>query len=389
MKYFDWNATAPMLGAALEEYRRAGEAVWANPSTPYRAGVRAHNELEAARARWGEWFGVAAEQVVFCGGATEGINGVLRSYAAVSRAEDICVVSAVEHPAVQAAAEAFWGSGRVERWPVTAAGVAEPEWLAERLAAGGVGMVCLMAANNETGVRQPWEAAAELCRERGVPLLCDAVQMVGKCTEPLRLGQATAMTVSGHKFGGPRGVGAVILRETGIAVRLSHGGAQEAGRRAGTEDLPGILAMTRAMAVRMEEPPEDPVGLWRDELEAALREAWGEEVVIHGEGAPRLWNVSSLALPGQSATRWIQQLDRRGFAVSGGSACSTGREGPSPVLAAMGVDEATARRTVRISSGWGMQEKDWRELRSALLELGEAARRAGGEGGAGTVITIP
>lgn len=197
------------------------------------------------------------------------------------------------------------------------------------------------------------------------------------------------MTVSGHKLGGARGVGALILRETGIAVRLSHGGAQEGGRRAGTEDLPGILAMTRAMAVRMEEPPEDSVGLWRDEWEAALREAWGEEVVIHGEGAPRLWNVSSLALPGQSATRWIQQLDRRGFAVSGGSACSTGREGPSPVLAAMGVDEATARRTVRISSGWGMQEKDWRELRSAVLELGEAARKNGGSGGAGTVITIP
>lgn len=389
MKYFDWNATAPPLEAAVAEYHRGWRDAWANPSTPYPAGVRARNELEAAREHWADWFGMKADGVVFCGGATEGINGVLGSFAHSASATQRCIISAVEHPAVQAAALAFWGKERVERWPVNASGSVEPEWLEARLRRGRPGLVCLMAANNETGVRQPWEEAAALCRQHGVPFHGDAVQLVGKTGEPVHMGDATALTVSGHKFGGPRGVGAVLIREPGIAIRLSHGGAQENGRRAGTEDVPAILSMTRALEVRQSEPPADGVGLWRDHLEDALREAWGDRVQVHGAGAPRLWNASSVALPFQSGNRWIQQLGRHGFAVSGGSACSTGREGPSPVLAAMGVAAETARRTIRISSGWETTEEDWKALGAAILELGEAARSGNGSAGPGQVIDIP
>ncbi len=386
MKYFDWNATAPLLPEAFEAYREAATTSWANPSTAYRAGARARNELEESRERLRELCRFREAEVVFTSGATEAINGYLRSMA---QAPGPIVLSPLEHPAVTASARAFWGESRTEWMPVDGCGRAEVGWLEQRLrrADPAPALVCLMALNNETGVKQPWHEAATLCREAGIPFFCDTVQWIGK-EDPEGLDRCSALTVSGHKFGAPRGVGALLLRRGDRDVHLQHGGEQELGMRAGTENVPAVLAMLRALEVRMEKGVADPEGSWRDAFEERLRRAWGGELDVHGRGAPRVWNTSSLALPILSGQRWIAKLDRRGFALSSGSACSTGKEGPSPVLGAMGVPEGTARRTLRVSSGWETTAGDWEALAEVLSEIREEAESDEGRGG-GRVIDIP
>ena len=379
MKYFDWNATAPVLPEAFETYREAAETSWANPSTAYRAGARARNDLERARERMREFCRFPDAEVVFTSGATEAINGYLRSMA---RAEGSLLLSPVEHPAVTAAAQAYWGRDRIEWLPVDANGRARMDRLQERLEDSDrlPALVCLMAVNNETGVKQSWAEAAELCGGAGVPFFCDSVQWMGK--EPADgLDQTSALTVSGHKFGAPRGVGALLLRRGDREIHLQHGGEQELGMRAGTENVPAVLAMVRALEKRAASGVSDPEGRWRDAFEEKLRAALGGEVVLHGECAPRIWNTSSLALPSMSGPRWIAKLDRRGYAVSSGSACSTGKEGPSPVLAAMGVPEETARRTLRVSSGWETTAADWEALAEAIIALYEEGDNEAGRGG--------
>ncbi|NBD38764.1 MAG: aminotransferase class V-fold PLP-dependent enzyme [Verrucomicrobia bacterium] len=386
MRYFDWNATAPVLPEAFEAYRKAAETSWANPSTAYRAGARARNDLERARERMRALCRFPEAEVVFTSGATEAINGYLRSMA---RAEGSLLLSPVEHPAVTAAAQACWGRDRIEWIPSDANGRARMDRLQERLRdpARPPALVCLMAVNNETGVKQPWAEAAELCRGAGVPFFCDSVQWMGK-EPPDGLQTASAVTVSGHKFGAPRGVGALLLRRGDREIHLQHGGEQELGMRAGTENVPAVLAMVRALEERAASGVPDPEGRWRDAFEGKLRAAFGGEVVLHGEGAPRIWNTSSLALPNLSGPRWIAKLDRRGFAVSSGSACSTGKEGPSPVLAAMGVPEAIARRTLRVSSGWETTAEDWDSLAEAILALHGEGGNDADRGGGGMVIDI-
>lgn len=388
MPYFDWNATAPLLSAAREAWLEASENTWANPSTAYRAGTSARLAMDEARERVGEVMGCHPEQVIFTSGATESNNGLLREAARKARPDGRIWISAVEHPSVTATAETYWGENRVVRIPVSADGVVDLDWIQDHLSRDRPELVSVMAANNETGVLEPWQIVRNLCREAGVAFHCDAAQWIGKCGRSYWNGCA-GVTLSGHKFGGPRGVGCLILDDQWKGLTVQAGGAQEMDMRSGTENIPAILGMVAALVERDRSGVPETVRSGRDDFEKSLREKWGDAVIIHGSAVPRLWNTSSLALPDFASSRWITRLDRLGFAVSSGSACSTGKAGPSPVLAAMGVNPETMRRTLRISGGWETRPEDWMGLLEALLEVRE---RLSGEddksSGPGKVIEI-
>jgi cysteine desulfurase len=253
--------------------------------------------------------------------------------------------------------------------------VIDLDWLRERLTIERPGMVAVMAANNETGVLQLWRETLDLCRESGVAFYCDAAQWVGKMSGA-GLGECDFLCGSAHKFGGPRGVGFLKVPAKGRIEPLLRGGPQEGGRRAGTENLPGILSMLAALEVRqtMLTTGEDKIRLgWRENFERALIEKLPGSVVV-GADVPRLWNTVAAVMPEIGTRdhqgRWVVTLDKLGCAVSTGSACSSGREAPSPVLAAMGFTPGESARFLRFSSGWETSEAGWQELARLL----EAAR---------------
>ncbi len=389
MPYFDWNATAPLLPEAREAWLEASGRYWANPSTPYREGVRARLALDEARERVAVCLGVDPEQVVFTSGATEGNNGLLReAMRRLSPAAEVWI-SAVEHPCVRESAFSWWGPERVRVMPVKASGELDGEWLEACLEKSRPGLLCLMAVNNETGVIQPVERAVDLCRERGVPVFCDAVQWVGKQLAPADLAsRCDALVASGHKFGGPKGIGFVVLGSEWRGVRLQTGGAQELASRAGTENLAGILAMVAALEARCQLSLPGDQKAARDHFESELTALWPDEVIIYGKEAARSWNTCMVSLPEYRADRWINRLDKLGFQVSSGSACSSGKEGISGVLQAMQADIDQARRAIRISSGWETRPADWDGLLEALKRVREQLDSEESGSGPGQVIEI-
>lgn len=364
MRFFDHNATTPLLPEAKAAWLEASEQHWLNPSSPYRAGAAAHARLEDARERLAAMLDVAPGRIVFNSGATEGNNAVFATWAPPSEAIGKVAVAATEHPSVLEAAKRYF-KGRIEWLEPSPDGVIRPEGAVMN----GVSVVSVMAANNETGVLNPWQDWTGLCRERGLPMHCDASQWIGKMSLD-GLGACDYVTACAHKFGGPKGVGFLVVPEGG-ALGLA-GGAQEQGRRAGTENLPGILSMVAALETveaRRSSGTFEGKESFLHELQKALPEA---EIV--GGGVPSLWNTAAIILPEFKSARWIRALERRGFLVSAGSACSSGKAGPSHVLAAMGIPPVKAGRALRISSGWQTSSADWSALLDALLESYEELR---------------
>ncbi len=372
--YFDHNATSPLCEAARRAWLEAAERYPGNPSSPHRVGDRSAVALEGARERLGGILGCSPLDLVWTGGATESANAVFHHYALRLPPGVPVWVSAVEHPCVLEAARRRL-PGRVVSIPVGSDGVADLDWLdAPRESPG---LVALMAANNETGVLQPWEEVRGWCAARGVPFFCDAAQWLGKL--PGRgLGECGWVAGCAHKFGGPPGAGFLKCPSGDYMVPLIAGGPQERSRRAGTENVPGALALVAALEDR--ESRLDPAWIagrsgWRDEAarQAVLRLP-GTRVL--GEGARRLWNTLSLAMPeGGGRFRWVVKMDRHGFSVSTGSACSTGREKPSHVLEAMGICPGGSGRVLRCSSGPGTAREDWEALAAALERIGREASR--------------
>ncbi len=365
MRYLDHNATSPVCGSARQAWLEAVERWPGNPSSPHRMGGRAEHALDEARAEFAAILGCAPTDLIWTSGATESVNTVLHHLSHESTGE--AWVSAVEHPCVHAAARR-WFPGRHRPLPVTGQGVLELSSLANELERQRPAVVVLMAANNETGVLQPWPEAAALCRSFGVPFFCDAAQWLGKLPAA-GLGPCEFVTGCAHKFGGVPGVG--FLKVPGRIRPLLVGGSQEEGQRAGTENLPGIRACVAALRERESElnqrgPEQRAVD--RDGFEArVLAEVPGAEGV--GRFALRLWNTSAVLLPvADCRRRWVVQLDRAGFAVSTGSACSSGKEKPSHVLEAMGID-GRGERLIRVSSGWDTKAGDWEALAAAITRI--------------------
>ncbi len=357
MLYFDHNATSPLIPPAREAWLDAVERFIGNPSSPHRLGARADAALTQAREKLAGWLGCAADQIVWTSGATESNNAVLHSASRSSAGE--AWISSIEHPCVLAAAATYFPN-RTRHIPVTSDGVVNVAWLADALQKSHPALIGVMAANNETGALQPWREIAALCREHRVPFFCDSAQWIGKLPAA-GLGACDFVSGSAHKFGGPQGVG--FLKVPAGFRPLMVGGPQEEGRRAGTENVAGILAMIAALEVRENGCPP----ALRTEFETALRRAL-PAVRILGENVDRLWNTVSVIMPevADCRQRWVVKLDKLGFAVSTGSACASGKEKPSHVLSAMGIAPDAAGRVLRFSSGWETRAEDWHALLGGL-----------------------
>jgi cysteine desulfurase len=377
MPYFDHNATTPLAPIAREAWLRASDEFWANPSSPYREAARARLRLDAARDALARLLEGQAKRVVFTSGATEAANAVFTYLASTLPPSARLAVNPTEHPCVLAAAGAFF-PGRLDWLKVDADGVISPDALrASALvtaASAGqreqVGAVVVMAANNETGVLQPWSELALICADAQVPFVCDASQWLGKLPAA-GLGEAGWVFGAGHKFGGPKGSGFLHLPRQATGFGGQRGGGQENGHRGGTEDLAGIAALVAALSDTEQRLVmlESARVLVRTSFEQAVVSALPGARVI-GASAERLWNTVSLQLPHAENTRWVAKLDARGFQVSTGSACATGKGGPSHVLAALGVEPAVARQVIRVSGGAATTHDDWAALASALVAVG-------------------
>ncbi len=369
--YFDHNATTPLLPQARAAWLRAMEEHWHNPSSLYREAGFASQALEAARERLADLLGIEEPtRLVFTSGASEANNTLFAGLARCLPPEGCVAISAIEHPSVRAAAIAWLGRARVVEIPVDAAGIVTPSSLRQVLDERQPALVSVMLANNESGVLQPWSELAAQCRARGVRFHADAAQWLGKMpTEGLA--SCDYLTGCGHKFGGPKGIGFLLLAHEEESFPLLHGGPQEHGRRAGTEDYPAVEAMVTALEHRQAQ------GLAVSATQSPLRDAFIERMKaafpglrIISEAAPRLWNTVLMVMPDHSNLKWLTRLSRLGFAVSTGSACSSGREGSSVVVQALGADPEELRRVVRVSAGHETKPEDWQALADAFVAVG-------------------
>ena len=345
--YLDWNATAPLRPEAAAAMTAAlGHC--GNPSSVHRWGRAARATVERARIAVAALVGPPAEAVIFVSGGTEANH-----LAILGAGRQRVLVSAVEHGSVlQAAATA-------EQIPVDRDGVVRLDLLDLMLGKEPTpALVSVMFANNETGVIQPVAEIAALAHARGALFHCDAVQAAGKIPLDSSAIGADLVTLSAHKIGGPPGVGALLARGGLDLTPLLRGGGQERGRRAGTENLSGIVGFAAAAAAAAAEiAVYDRVRASRDALEAEIV-AVAPEAVVLGNAAPRLPNTTAIAMPGTAAETQIIALDLDGVMVSAGAACSSGKVGPSHVLKAMGLAPDIAATTIRVSLGWATTERD-------------------------------
>jgi cysteine desulfurase len=369
--YLDWNATAPLRPEAAAAMT-AMLTCCGNPSSVHRWGRAARQRVERAREAIATLLGgVDPSGVVFVSGGTEANHLAL-----LGAGRERVLVSAVEHDSVRHAAP---GAGTI---PVDCDGVVALDSLDRLLGADPrPALVSVMFANNETGVMQPAAEIAAITRKHGALFHCDAVQAAGKLTLDAGKIGADLITLSAHKLGGPPGVGALVVTGGLDLAPLLRGGGQEHNRRAGTENFPGIVGFAAAAAA-VEIEAYDRVRALRDELEAGIAAAAPDAAVL-GARVARLPNTAAIAMPGVAAEIQVIALDLDGVMVSAGAACSSGKVGPSHVLAAMGVDPDLAGSTIRVSLGWSSTETDvshflraWTALYRRRRASAERARAA-------------
>jgi cysteine desulfurase len=352
--YLDHAATTPVrpeVRAAMEPFYGPQ---FGNPSSAHRWGRAARAALDEARERLGAVMGARADEVVFTSGGTEADNlAVLGAWRARRGDARRAVVSTpVEHKAVLAAVAHAAAEGAAERLlRIDGDGVVDPA-SADGMLGADAAVCSVMWVNNETGVVQPVPALAERARARGVVMHTDAVQAFGRLPVDVRATPVDLLTISGHKLGAPKGVGALYVRRGTALAPLFHGGAQDRGRRPGTENVAYAVGLATAaeLAVAEREAEWARLVALRDALEAAIL-GGAPDAVIHGRGAARAPHVTSVSVPGVDGASLLLALDLHGVAVSGGSACQTGKAEPSHVLLAMGVDPALASGAVRLSVG--------------------------------------
>ena len=350
--YLDHNATTPLdprVRAALLPW--LGER-WGNPSSVHRFGQAARNAVEEAREKVAALLGGRAPEVVFTASGTEANNAVLFGAGMRCGHRGHLVTSAIEHPSVREGAARLAAAGmEVTRVPPGPDGVV-PAAAVLAAVRPDTRLVCLMLANNELGTLQPVGEVAAGCRERGVPVLCDAVQAVGKVPVSAKALGVDYLTLGAHKFGGPLGAAALWVRKGAPLDGFLVGGSQERRRRAGTENVPTLVGLGAAAGLAMAELPERSAHLaaLRDRFEAGFRARW-PGAIVHSAAVPRLPNTSHVALPGIEGEALLIRLDLAGFAVSTGSACSSGTVEPSKTLLAAGISPAEALSSLRVSFG--------------------------------------
>jgi cysteine desulfurase len=374
--YLDYNATAPVRPQACAAVTGA-LALPGNPSSVHGEGRAARAIVEAARAEVAALVGAHPAQVTFTGSGSEANNLAL-----LGPRPARLVVSAIEHASVlRPAAER---PGAFALIPVTRDGIIDLAALEDILsvsASGGPTLVSVMLANNETGVIQPVADVVALARRAGALVHVDAVQALGRLAVDFNALGCDMMSLSAHKIGGPKGIGALVRRDGLSLAPLVAGGGQERSLRAGTENVPGIAGFGAAARAAGEELAQGRemarLGRLRDRIEAAVRRA-GQDAVIVGAGAPRLPNTTCIALPGLKAETQVMAFDLAGIAVSAGSACSSGKVEPSHVLAAMDLGPEVTGSAVRVSLGFGSTDADADAFIEAWLTLrGRTAGAAG------------
>jgi cysteine desulfurase len=360
--YLDYNATAPVRPEAAQAMVRALELP-GNASSIHAEGRAARAEIERAREAVARLVGAKAKNVIFTSGGTEASNLVLSpslrrlGKSGASR----LLISAAEHPCGLSGHR--FPADAVEMVPVDGQGVVDLAWLRARLEQVGQEpvLVSVQTANNETGVLQPVGEVARLVHGHGGLVHTDAVQAAGKIPLAMSDLDADVLTLSAHKIGGPKGIGAVILAtdQIEIADRLIRGGGQEKGYRAGTENVAAIAGFGAAAEMALAGLADEAVRLQglRDEAEAHLRRIAPDAVVFGGE-AGRLPNTLAFAIPGLKAETALIAFDLEGIALSSGSACSSGKVRRSHVLDAMGVEPALAEGAMRVSLGWKTTKED-------------------------------
>lgn len=351
--YLDHNATTPVRPEVRAEVAACLEGEFGNPSSLHAYGQAARALLDRARQRVAGGLGCSPEEVYFTSGGTEADNWALLGCAA-ARGRGRIVTTAIEHHAVLHTCQRLEKLGyEVCLVRPDSRGWVNPEAVAAQLGERTV-LVSVMHANNETGVLQPVAEIGRLVRRRGIPLHVDAVQSFGKV--PLKVEELAAdfVSVSAHKLNGPKGVGALYARSGAPLEAWTLGGGHEGGRRAGTENTPGIAGFGRAVELALAEQAQrgPELAALRDRLEAGLLAAV-EGLQVNGAGAPRLPNTLNLSVAGAQSEALLLGLDLEGVAVSAGSACSAGGQEPSHVLQAMGLDRRLAAGSLRFSLGWG------------------------------------
>jgi cysteine desulfurase len=355
--YLDWNASAPLAAPAREALQVALTEP-GNPSSVHGAGRRARALLDTARAKIAAALGGAPEQLIFTGGGSEA-NAL-----ALGLAGDMPIlVSATEHDSVLANAPG------AQAIPVLRSGLIDMDALAAML--DRPAFVCVMAANNETGVIQPIDEVAMLVRATGGLLHVDAAQAFGKIG--ISGCPADSISLSAHKMGGPKGVGALLVRGNVPPRPQTRGGGQEFGWRAGTQNVPGIAAFAAAL----DQPAwQEEAARLRDLLEARISAVEPRACLIAGD-MPRLPNTSCLWMPGLEAATQVMRFDLAGFEVSAGSACSSGKVKQSHVLAAMGFAPDVCGQSIRISIGWESRETQLLAFADEWIRIyAERTRRA-------------
>ena len=363
--YLDWNATAPLRQEARAAMAAALDRV-GNPSSVHAEGRAARQLVETAREQVAALVGAEPKCVTFASGGTEANNLALTPAIQTPNRKMPCerlLVSMVEHGSVRSGGQ--FPAEAVEEIAVTADGMVDREDLARRLAKSVVQeqrvLVSVMLANNETGIIQPIREIADMAHEVGALLHVDAVQGAGRISCNINELQADLLTISAHKFGGPKGTGALVRRDETLhlAHPLIRGGGQERGLRAGTENVVAIAGFGAAAEVARRSVQGDAARMTalRQRLEAGLKAAT-PAVIVFGAESPRVPNTTLVAVPGMKAETAVIALDLAGFAVSSGAACSSGKVQPSHVLSAMGAPPELARGGVRISLGWTTTEAE-------------------------------
>lgn len=369
--YLDNNATTRALPEVSEAVAAALEDGFGNPSSAHSVGERARLALAAARASVAELIGAVPELVYFTSGATEANNLVLRSVIRETRDDPVLVTTSIEHASVRECAQALRDSGvNVVQLNPTSEGCIDPDSVCAAIAQRRPALVSIQWVNNETGVIQPIEQIAAICRDFGVPLHTDAAQAVGKlpvnCTElPIDY-----LTFAPHKFHGPPGVGVLYARQPRTLRPVLYGGEQEGGLRPGTENLPGIVGAGVAARLRHERlvwlAPR--LAQMRDEFEALIMDCV-PELTIHGRAVRRVCNTSSVRFGTLDGQALMVRLDAVNVQCSQGSACSSAHPEPSHVLRAMGLSEAHAYASLRFSFGEFNTEEDPGEAAARIEEV--------------------
>jgi len=351
--YLDHNASTQVRPEVLEAMLPYFSEHFGNASSAHAFGQEARGGIEDARVHVAALLNATPAEIVFTSGGTEADNlGVIGGARALPFKGRHVIVSAIEHDAVRHAADALEREGyTVTRVAPDGHGVVHAEAVAEAIRAD-TALVSVMAANNETGVVQPVAEIGAVCAKRGVAFHVDAVHAAGKIPIDVQAWQATLATIAGHKFYGPKGVGALYVKRGFKPVPLQHGGDHEKGRRPGTENVPAIVGLGKAAELAYREMAESAprIARLRDRLEAGILELV-PHVVGHGTQAARVPNTSHLSFVGAEGEHLILSLDMKGIAVSSGAACKAGSSHPSHVLLAMGVSREVAQSAVRFSLG--------------------------------------